>query len=264
MPISVKSLAVFSVFQLPRLPLATDELTVDAKMMHFMDPLPLAPTLKRLVVTAGSDHKADLVGEFVLNTVLQQLPPSLTHLTLHGVQAKASMVAANLATFLPPRLESFALMCSYLPAPWDRSHTDTWPLSLRELDFYGTEISDYLPVVPPGIWVLSVGSLDKVLSIPHGEAILAAWIEALPPSLRVLKLLLDLAACDDFEMAMNMIIEHVRVRLPGRRRMEVSVNLSILPEEVVAKMRAHFDVVDSSHLPDPDEYRWSLMHSAFF
>ncbi|KNE72201.1 hypothetical protein AMAG_16685 [Allomyces macrogynus ATCC 38327] len=249
-PRSVHSLFITSNVWLLRAPLATHALTIDVDAMLHDESSKLAqnllaPTLRRLTIVE-SDFDHDIAP------VLEQLPASLVHLELRQVRLNRHGLAA-LARAFPPQLESLYLHGGELTAAvLDQYLTGAWPSTLSHLDLtFGFEFESSLPLIPSSVRVLTMDLVCALLST-DGDAMVAAWITALPPSVRVLNMYLN----STFRSALvDVLLTVTRVRVSGWRRMHEWNEPFDVPVAVTTALAAQFASFDVLHEIEDDLWR---------
>ncbi|KAJ3367629.1 hypothetical protein GGF31_007178 [Allomyces arbusculus] len=238
-PASVKTLSYVSPISLPRLPLATHELQINVEALGALQTLPFSATLRRLELFP--QHQ-DSTSQDLLVRIFSNLPVSLTHLKIKQHKLPGAVLAV-LARHLPPQLEWFCLaVLKVAVTDIDDHFTGRWPSMLRRLDLDANWAQPGLPAIPDGIRALSINP-NATLRQEGGNKTVAQWLAALPSSLRVLDLSwsFDLPEAD---LLASILLDHLRVQMPGQRRMRVRVNMHVVSVEMLARLRERFDVVD--------------------
>ncbi|KNE67257.1 hypothetical protein AMAG_12325 [Allomyces macrogynus ATCC 38327] len=238
-PTSVKILSYVSPISLPRLPLATHELQINVEALGALKTLSFSPTLQRLELFSQQPHST---SSDLLVRIFSSLPAPLTHLKIKQHKLPGAVLTV-LARHLPPQLEWLCLaVLKVVATEIDDHFTGHWPSTLLRLDLDANWAQPGLPVIPDGIRALSINP-NMTLRQEGGEEIVAKWLAALPSSLRVLDLSwsFDLPEAD---LLASMLLEHLNIQMPGRRRMRVRVSMDVVSVEMLARLQERFDVVD--------------------
>ncbi|KNE67253.1 hypothetical protein AMAG_19672 [Allomyces macrogynus ATCC 38327] len=220
-PESVNQFSFYSTLDLPHLPLTKHALLVDVETLVKLDPLPFAPTLRRLELYSYHDYLTD-TDTNILVRVFEHLPATLTH------------------------LKSLSLIyCDLTAANMDDYLTGQWPDTLCRLTLSGNYFTECLPTIPFGIRSLSVSVAEALLKT-GGEAIVTTWVASLPSSLRVLDLHWTRLLPNADPLA-SILLQHLNIRVPGHtRRVQLRIVMSMVSAEMLVRLRDKFDLVDAN------------------